>query len=138
MPEYMGQRRNEPKQGPTRGENDQSKDARAHDYAYQDHGSSKIKERTPVQIRGQGQARSQGNKRSRQDQDHDQSEEQGQEDVFSIQGQVSKRRKNEVPPHSPEVQMEQQQQEQGENEDVPQFDAFSEVRPPLSLIMRWS
>ena len=120
----MGQRRNEPKQGPTRGENDQSEDVRAHDYAYQDNGSSKIEERTPVQIRGREQARSQANKRSRKDQDQEESEEQGQEDVFGIQGQAPKRRKNVAPPASPEIEMEQVPEP---GEEVPQFDAFSEV-----------
>jgi hypothetical protein len=133
MLEYMGQRPNN--RGHTQGENVRSENTQSHDYAYQDNGITKPPAETPVHVRGQGQgqARSQGSKRSRQDQDEDQSEEQGQEDVFSTQGQVSKRRKNEVPPPSPEVEMEQPQQQ--DKEDVPQFDAFSEVPSPLTHLM---
>jgi len=128
MPEYMGQRPNN--QGPAEGEIDQSQDIKAHDYACQDNRITKAQAKTPAQIRGQGQDRSRGNKRSRRDQERDQSEEKTQEDVFSTQSQVSKRRKNEVSPPSPEVQM-HQEPEQEEREDVPQFDAFSEVPRPL-------
>ena len=128
----MGQRQNN--QGHTQGENVRSENTQSHDYAFQNDGITKPPAKTPIHVRGHGQsqARSQGSKRSRKDQDENQSEEQGPEDVFSIQGQVSKRRKNEVPPPSPEIEMEQPQQQ--DKEDVPQFDAFSEVPFPLVSI----
>lgn len=121
IPEYMGHRRSGPNQDPVQRESYHSKDVRAHDYASQDTGNPGIREHTPLYTRSQdqGQARTQGGKRSRQDQSEDQG------DVFSAQG--PKRRKNETPATS-EAEIEQ---EQGEGEDVPQFDAFSEV-PPAS------
>jgi hypothetical protein len=132
MPEYMGQRPNN--QGHTQGQNDQSEEIRSHDYAYQDNGIPETQENTPLNTRNQGQVRSRGSKRSRREQD--QHEE--QEDVFRTQGQGQgqgpKRQKNEVPPPSPEVQMEPEEQ-QVEGEEVPQFDAFSEVPSPLTHLM---
>jgi len=121
IPEYMGQRRSGPSQDPVQRESYDSEDVRAHDYASQDTGTPESQEHTPLYTRGQGhgQARHSGSKRSRQDQDKEQG------DVFSAQG--PKRRKNERPATS-EAEIEPEQEE---GEDVPQFDAFSEV-PPAS------